>query len=72
MRSRKRGREEMEAEKAPPEVTTLTRLRNMWQFANLVQYLYIFGKAIRSEDDIDIEVQTLAAHLKIHLEDRLN
>lgn len=34
----------------------LNQLRNMWQFANLCQWIYIFGKAIRLDDSIDIEV----------------
>ena len=37
----------------------LNRLRSMWQFANLTQWIYIFGKAVRLDDSIDIEVSTL-------------
>ncbi|KAH8177731.1 PHD-finger domain-containing protein [Sarocladium implicatum] len=37
-------------------VPTLQRVRNMWQFANLVQWIYIFGKAVKIDDSIDVEV----------------
>jgi hypothetical protein len=36
--------------------TPLHRVRNMWQFANLVQWIYIFGKAAKIDDSIDVEV----------------
>jgi hypothetical protein len=36
--------------------STLTRLRSMWQFANLSQYLSLFGDAIKIDKDFDIEV----------------
>ncbi|KAI9827557.1 MAG: hypothetical protein M1832_004907 [Thelocarpon impressellum] len=62
MVSRKRGRREMEAvaEASPPPAVdeqpgTLDRLRNMWEFANLAQYLFTFGKAVNLEQDVDIE-----------------
>ncbi len=31
----------------------------MWQFANLCQWIYLFGKAVKINDDIDIEVRRL-------------
>ncbi|KAF4584238.1 phd finger domain-containing protein [Ophiocordyceps camponoti-floridani] len=34
---------------------TLVRIRNMWQFANLCQWIYIFGKAAKIDESIDIE-----------------
>lgn len=34
----------------------LQRIRNMWQFANLCQWIYIFGEAIAINVSIDIEV----------------
>lgn len=37
-------------------VPTLHRIRNMWQFANLVQWIYIFGKAAKIDESIDVEV----------------
>ncbi|KAI9864903.1 MAG: hypothetical protein M1813_002674 [Trichoglossum hirsutum] len=56
MVSRKRARQEMESESPPHEPSLLDRIRNMWEFANLGQYLFIFGKAIRVDQDLDIEV----------------
>ncbi|KAK9444339.1 PHD-finger motif containing protein [Metarhizium brunneum] len=37
----------------PPSI--LHRIRNMWQFANLCQWIYMFGKAAKIDDAIDIE-----------------
>jgi hypothetical protein len=31
----------------------------MWQFANLAQWLFLFGKAVKIDDDMDIEVGVL-------------
>lgn len=33
----------------------------MWQFANLCQWIYLFGKVVRIPDDVDIEVRNLAS-----------
>lgn len=36
-------------------MTTLDRLRNMWQFASLCQWFYIFGGVVKLENlDIDV------------------
>lgn len=63
MPARKRARNEAEldkpiaaAEKAKPHNETLVRLRNMWQFAALMQYMYIFGKPVKIDPDFDMEV----------------
>ena len=53
---RKRGRAEMEASEPAPENSLLTKLRNMWEFANIMQYIFIFGKAVKIDEDFDIEV----------------
>ncbi|EEH17975.2 hypothetical protein PABG_00538 [Paracoccidioides brasiliensis Pb03] len=64
---RKRAREETEdssthvAKKSEPqpgheeEHGLLYQLRNMWEFSNLVQYIYSFGKVVKISDDIDID-----------------
>lgn len=63
--SRKRGRQEMEAVEPPPTpksptapktLTQLDRIRNMWEFANLAQWMYIFGPAVKL-GELDIEVR---------------
>jgi hypothetical protein len=58
--SRKRGRQEMESAEAPApppkEPGLLERLRNMWQFANLAQWIFLFGKVVKIDEDLDIEV----------------
>lgn len=56
MPARKRAAAEMEADDPVPEPTTLQRLRNMWQFANLAQYISLFGDAVKIDKDFDIEV----------------
>ncbi|KAF2842439.1 hypothetical protein M501DRAFT_417604 [Patellaria atrata CBS 101060] len=59
MPSRKRGRQEMEAnepESQPnSDPTLLDKLRNMWEFASLNQYLHMFGSVVKVSDDLDIE-----------------
>lgn len=37
------------------EQTLLQRIRNMWEFANLAQYIYLFGKAVKIDEDLGIE-----------------
>ena len=57
---RKRTRDEMEAsgqEEKTPEPSMLQRLRNMWEFASVMQYIFMFGKAIKIDEDFDIEVR---------------
>ena len=56
MVSRKRGRAEMESPAPAQELGLLDQLRNMWEFANLMQYIFIFGKAVKIHEDVDIEV----------------
>jgi hypothetical protein len=61
MPARKRARDEMEAEAPVEEPSTLQKLRNMWQFANLAQYISLFGDAIKIDKDFDIEVRPVCA-----------
>ncbi len=60
MVSRKRGREEMEASGPEPaqEPTMLQKLRNTWEPANLMQYIFFFGKAVKIDEDLDIDVSS--------------
>ncbi|KAG8533328.1 uncharacterized protein KY384_002111 [Bacidia gigantensis] len=56
MVARKRGHEEIDAsEHASTPPTLLERLRSTWEFANLMQYIYIFGKAVKIDENLDIE-----------------
>lgn len=61
MPSRKRGFEEMEADEPDQEPSLLDKVRNMWEFASLMQYIFFFGKAVKIDDDLDIEVRQHAA-----------
>jgi len=60
MVARKRGRDEMEEEQAE-EPSMLQKLRSMWQFANLAQYIFFFKGALKIDDDFGIEVRICAA-----------
>ncbi|KAJ4296781.1 hypothetical protein N0V90_006829 [Kalmusia sp. IMI 367209] len=55
MVARKRGRDEMEVEAPVEEPTMLQKLRNMWQFANLAQYISLFKGALKINEDFGIE-----------------
>jgi len=57
MGSRKRAREEMEADGPPKEPSMLDKLRNMWEFANLMQYINLFGDVVKVDKDFDIQVR---------------
>ena len=59
MVSRKRQRDEMESSEPTPELSMLDKLRNTWELANLMQYIYIFGKAVKIDEDLTIEVLSL-------------
>ncbi len=42
------------------EQPMLKKLRNTWEFSNLMQYIYIFGKAVKIDQDLDVEVRLSA------------
>ena len=74
MSRRKRGHDEMEASEPPKETSLLEKLRNMWEFASLNQYIYTFGDAVKIDKDLDIEVpliwslHTPVAHFSLSTE----
>lgn len=45
----------MEAVEPAREPTLLERIRNMWEFANLAQYIFTFGRAVKIDENLDIE-----------------
>jgi hypothetical protein len=45
-----------EPEMAPEAAQTLKDLRNMWEFASLMQYIFLFGNVVKIDEDFDIEV----------------
>ncbi|KUJ20385.1 uncharacterized protein LY89DRAFT_552514, partial [Mollisia scopiformis] len=60
MSSRKRkfqGRQESEVEapEPPKEKTLLEKIRNLWEFSNLYQWIYTFGGAVKLDEKFDIE-----------------
>lgn len=58
--SRKRARGELEPEVDAPEVhnepSLLQRIRDTWQLANVFEWIYLFGKVVKIDESIDIEV----------------
>jgi len=59
MSSRKRGRAEFQQEviEAPKEPGLLQQIRNMWEFANLCQWIFIFGRVVKIDENLDIDVR---------------
>jgi len=59
-RKRVRDEAELDISIAPVEdardIAVLHRLRNTWQFACFMQYVHIFGSAVKIGEDLDIEV----------------
>ncbi|KAF5020714.1 hypothetical protein F66182_7276 [Fusarium sp. NRRL 66182] len=55
MPSRKRSLAAVDADGNENEPSLQNRIRNMWQFANLCQWIYIFGKAAKIDESIDVE-----------------
>lgn len=51
----------------PQHGATLDRLRNMWEFASLMQYIFLFGQVVKIGNDFDIEVRR-PPRLYIHAE----
>lgn len=60
MVSRKRTRSEVDTapEQPPEEPGLLQKLRNCWEFASLMQYIAIFGKVMKIDEDFGIEVRS--------------
>ena len=56
--ARKRSLQELDSDnaQAQKQPSTLSRIRNMWQFANLFQFILLFGSALKLDDSLDIEV----------------
>ena len=57
MPARKRAASELETDEHVEAPSTLRQLRDMWQFANLAQYIAIFGDAVKIDKDFDMEVR---------------
>ncbi|SCV51381.1 related to nasopharyngeal carcinoma susceptibility protein LZ16 [Fusarium fujikuroi] len=55
MPSRKRSLAAIDGDDGEKEHSLQHRIRNMWQFANLCQWIYIFGKAAKIDEAIDVE-----------------
>lgn len=49
----------MDDEVSGTATSLLLQIRNMWEFANLCQWIYIFGKAAKIDEALEIEVRSL-------------
>lgn len=56
MPSRKRSIQSVDGDGSDAGPTLLHRIRNTWQFANVCQWIYMFGKAAKIDDSIDVDV----------------
>lgn len=45
-----------EPQMSPENAALLSDLRNMWEFASLMQYIFLFGHVVKIDEDFDIEV----------------
>ncbi len=59
--ARKRSSQELSCDdtQGPAPPSMLHRIRNMWQFANLFQFILLFGHALKLDDNLDIEVRRI-------------
>ncbi|RMZ83825.1 hypothetical protein DV737_g1437, partial [Chaetothyriales sp. CBS 132003] len=58
MPPRKRSHSEMAASDAPQEPkeqSLIAKIRNTWEFAAVMQFIYMFGKVVKIDDNFDIE-----------------
>lgn len=51
--------EASEPEEQKQEPGLVQRIRNMWEFASVMQFIFMFGKALKIDEDFDIEVRPL-------------
>ncbi|KAI5862714.1 hypothetical protein GGS23DRAFT_89017 [Durotheca rogersii] len=54
-RTRRDNEPEPDAPEPPKESSLLQRVRNTWQFANLFQWIYLFGKVVKIDENIDVD-----------------
>ncbi|POR35386.1 Uncharacterized protein TPAR_04395 [Tolypocladium paradoxum] len=55
MPSRKRSVQSADGDGRDAASTLLHRIRNTWQFANVCQWIYMFGKAAKIDESIDVD-----------------
>ncbi len=48
--------EASEHEEKAQEPSLLQKIRNMWEFSSVMQFIFTFGKAVKIDEDFDIEV----------------
>lgn len=62
--TKKKGKDGKE-EKGKEEPGPLHRLRNCWEFANLMQYISMFGKVMKIDEDFGIEVSRVCLSQRV-------
>lgn len=41
----------------PERAEMLSNLRNMWEFASVMQFIFMFGQVVKIDESFDIEVR---------------
>lgn len=76
MPSRKRSRREAESATAEPEQpkedSLVQKLRNSFYFANLYQWICIFGKVVKLDDNMDIAVRSRSGAMFVRNKERVS
>lgn len=53
-----------EPQVSPEHAQLLSELRNMWEFASLMQYIFLFGHVVKIDEDFDVEVCRRSLYLQ--------
>ena len=59
----------LEPDVSPEQQETLTKLRNMWEFASFMQYIFLFSHVVKIDDDFDIDVCGPQIHSRARVQD---
>lgn len=69
MVSRKRNRSDAVAgpdqQQQSEEPGLLQRIRSSWEFASLMQYIHIFGKVMKIDEEFEVEVSLLVTRCEL-------
>ena len=57
MAPRKRAFDEVDAPEPAKQMGLLERIRNMWEFAAVMQYIATFGDVVKIDKEFDINVR---------------
>lgn len=52
--------DQTQSQSTEKDQSLLQRIRNCWEFASLMQYIFFFGKIMKIDEDLTIEVRDSA------------